>query len=407
MRIMVITHAGGSPMHGPNMRWYYLGQALKHHGIQVEIVSSTVFHKYINPPSIKGEFESENLNGVIYHWIKTFNYKKRGISQVINQLDFIRKIYKAKSFLLDRNPDLVIASSPHPFVVFPAKSIAASAGGKLIFEVRDLWPELIKELGNMHSWHPYVLMNQWAESFAIRHAKLILSVKPGDRDYFLDKYGNTAPDCVYVPNGFLPGTDSSEVPKQLDELRNQYKYIVGYVGAVSRYYGLEDLVRIAAEFQHQEDVGFVIIGGGDKSKEIFDLSKSFKLDNFHMIGQVPRSKVESAMHCFDVCYVGLQDLGVHRYGISCNKIYEYMYCSKPILACYSVGYDPVQQAECGFTIPLGDSVQQAKALRKLLADKPLRTIMGTNGKNYFEKNHNFSSISLLLLKHFKQIRLNI
>ena len=48
MKIMIITHAGGSKKYGPNMRWYNLGQELKLQNINLTIIASSFFHKYIN-----------------------------------------------------------------------------------------------------------------------------------------------------------------------------------------------------------------------------------------------------------------------------------------------------------------------------------------------------------------------
>ena len=86
-RILVITHAGGSPFHGPNMRWYYLGLALKPLGVDVEIVSSSSFQKYISPPRVETALETCKVGPLTYHWIRTRPYRVRGVAQVINQIE--------------------------------------------------------------------------------------------------------------------------------------------------------------------------------------------------------------------------------------------------------------------------------------------------------------------------------
>ena len=122
-----------------------------------------------------------------------------------------------------------------------------------------------------------------------------------------------------------------------------------------------------------------------------------------MLGKIPRAQVESALSQFDVCYAGLQDLDVHKYGISCNKIYEYMYSGKPILGCYVAGYDPIEESRCGITVAPGQTDAQVAALTKLLQDADLRESMGRRGRLYFDANHDFSSISKLLVEHFDQL----
>lgn len=394
---MLITHAGGSPSHGPNTRWYYLGQALKEYGVDVEIVSSSFFHKYIAPPRVTGGCTTEYIDGLRYHWLRTYSYKKRGIGQIVNQFHFIAQLYRFSESLADLAPDIVVASSPPPFVIFPARRIAAKAGAPLVYEVRDLWPELLYQLGNFSRWHPYIVLNSLTERYAVKHADRIISVKPGDVDYFSEKYQIDRERCVYIANGFLPGGKAGQLPPELEDLRSRYKYLVGYVGAVSRAYGLEELVNLAAAFKHRDDVGFIVFGGGDRAQDIRSLAQESGLRNFHMLGMVKRSQVEGILSKFDVCYATWLDRDVHKYGISANKIYEYMYSAKPIFACYTAGYDPVEEAKCGITVARGETESQAKALTALLEDSEMRESMGRNGRDYFDKRHDFSVIARLLL----------
>jgi glycosyltransferase involved in cell wall biosynthesis len=399
MRILIVTHAGGSPHHGPNMRWYHLGQALKSKNIEIEIVSSSSFHKYIDPPQITNAIEHDEIDGLQYHWLRTRPYKTRGFQQVLNQLQFVFQVFRFSKVLADRKPDLVIASSPHPFVVFPARRIAKKLSVPFLYEVRDLWPELLMQLGGFGSWHPYIALNKLAEKYAVKHANLILSVKPGDADYFAEKYAIDRDRCAYIPNGFFPGHAGTTAtnPTELSGLRNRYKYLVGYVGAISRYYGLEELVRLADSFRHRQDVGFVIFGGGDQAQDIERLASDCGLQNFHMLGKIPRNEVDGALKLFDVCYVGLQDLDVHKYGISCNKIYEYMFNSRAILGCYQAGHDPVVAGNCGITVSPGNTAELAEALQCLLSDDKSREQLGSNGRIYFEAHHHFSKVADLLM----------
>ena len=124
MKCFVISHSGGSPYHGPNMRWYYLGRSLKFHGVETVIISSSYFHKYFSPPKFEGNEKIEFIDGLRYFWLKTRHYRKRGYSQVLNQFDFVRKALRKNADLSKEQPDIVVASSPHPLVFFPAWKLA-------------------------------------------------------------------------------------------------------------------------------------------------------------------------------------------------------------------------------------------------------------------------------------------
>ena len=399
MRVLIVTHAGGSPFHGPNMRWYYLGLALKPLGVDVEIVSSSSFHKYISPPKVNKAIETCEVGGLTYHWIKTRAYSSRGVSQVLNQMQFVLGCFRQRGLIGARGFDAVVASSPHPFVVYPARSLARSIGAKFYFEARDLWPAVLLELTTFSRWHPYILMLKAAERYAVKHATKIFSVKPGDGDYFSDTYKFPAEQFTYLPNGFLPGDSTEQVPKAIESLRAKYKILVGYVGGITAYYRLEDMVELAQRCMQYDDIGFVIVGKGDRSDVIRESVKSAKLTNIHMVGVVDKQVVPAVIAQFDICYVGLADINIHRYGISCNKIYEYMYACKPILGSYYAGFDPVIEAGCGFTARPGEYDILARKLKVLADDESLRVKYGQRARQYFDENHDFQNVAVRLKEH--------
>jgi len=46
---------------------------------------------------------------------------------------------------------------------------------KLIFEVRDIWPLSVIELGNISSKNPLIKLMSWCEKFAVNKADFIVS----------------------------------------------------------------------------------------------------------------------------------------------------------------------------------------------------------------------------------------
>lgn len=397
-KILVITHAGGSPYHGPNMRWYYLGQALRSKGVQVEIVSSSSFHKYINPPQIVEPLVAQKIDVITYYWLKTRSYAARGVSQVGNQLEFVYRCYRASSFLAKKSPDVVIASSPHPLITFPAKFIARKAGARFMFEVRDLWPEVLLEIGKFSRVHPYMMALKIAEWYGVKSAERVISVKPGDKEYFLERFGVTDERFSYLPNGFLPMSSEGDAPEKVKKLRSRYSFMLGYVGALSAYYRLEDLLGLARLFKDRPDIGFVVVGKGDRMDSLAKEVADSGLVNVHLIGAIPKMSVPATLAEFDACYVGLEDIDIHRYGISCNKIYEYMAAGKPIIGSYRAGYDPVAEANCGIVVNPGEYQKLANALEKLIGDAALRSEYGSRAYEYFLAHHDFKIVAQSLVQ---------
>lgn len=389
-RLVVFTHAGGSPYHGPNMRWYYLGRVLQSLGWEVDIVSASSFHKYHQPPVISKTGEVHDVDGLKYYWMRTRSYDGHGFRQILNQWDYTSRAWWFAGTQCLGRVDRVIASSPHPFAVFPAWRLARRHEAKWLFETRDLWPSAIQELGGFSKLNPYMVLLSRVERFAVQHADALVSVKPGEWEYFNARYGIARERQHYMPNGFLPiaEDDCARIARPVVS----GIYTVGYVGALSKYYSLDTLLE-AAHLLRGQDIRVVIVGSGPDGPRLKADAAKFGLSNVEFSGHVGKSDIPSLLASFDLCYLGLKDLQANQYGISCNKLFDYMDAGKPVLASYNTRYDPVATARCGITVPPADVQAVADAIL-WMRDHPDEAVeMGQRGKSYFAAEHDFRQIA--------------
>lgn len=399
-RILVVVHAGGSPHHGPNTRWYYLGQALRRQGIEVEIVSSSFFHKYVAPPSVGAPLETQMVDGLRYHWIRTRRYRTRGVGQLANQWDFVRGCMRSARQLAARCPSVVVAVSPHPFSAIAAMKIARLASAPFVFEIHDLWPQVLIELGRIRPAHPYAIALRAAEQYAVRHADRIVSLKRGDVDYLTEQYSFSPDRFIYSPNGVLPSGEATELPEAFARVRGRHRVLVGYVGAISAYYRLESLVDLAARFRDKRDLGFVVVGKGDLRDRLLRKVAEADLRCFHVLDAVPPTAVPSILSSLDIGYVSLADLPLHRFGISCTKIADYMQAGLPILGMYRAAHDPVAAADCGLVFGPDDLAGAEAGLERLLADPATRSAMSARARRHFEEQFDIEKVAASLAADF-------
>ena len=71
---------------------------------------------------------------------------------------------------------------------------------KLIFEVRDIWPLSIIEIGRVSKLNPLIVLFQLTENFAYRVTNYVVSVLPKAFDH-MKFHGLTKEKFVYIPNG--------------------------------------------------------------------------------------------------------------------------------------------------------------------------------------------------------------
>jgi glycosyltransferase involved in cell wall biosynthesis len=105
----------------------------------------------------------------------------------------------------------------------------------------------------------------------------------------------------------------------------------------------------------------------------------------------------------DAFIYGLRDLPLYRFGISLNKLTDYLAAGRPIVFFGRSSYDPVHDAQAGFSVPPGDPEILADAIEQLIALTPQERIeMGERGRRYLLEHHNIPGLAARLLEVFEK-----
>lgn len=85
---------------------------------------------------------------------------------------------------------------------------------------------------------------------------------------------------------------------------------------------------------------------------------------------------------FDACYIGLTKDPLFRFGVSPNKLFDYLYSGKPILYAIDSGsYKPVEDIGAGLQIEPQNPKALADAILQLYhMPQEQRQQLGDNGK---------------------------
>ncbi len=407
MNIFLINHYAGSPEMGMEYRPYYLAKEWIKQGHTVTILAATYSHIRHTNPDFDTEMTEQNMDGIHYVWIKTPTYQGNGIARVKNMFEFIRKtLYKSSFFAKKYKPDIVIASSTYPSDNYVARKIAKLSKAKYIYEVHDLWPLSPMELGKMNRYHPFIIAMQHAENFAYRKADAVISLLPKTKEYMISK-GLNPDKWHYVPNGIV--VEDWKNPKSLNEktkndiihIKNQFNTIVAYTGT----FGLANaLFAFILAGKQLKDIAFVLVGKGPEKQNLQDLIDSYHLTNVFILDNINKHEIPSLLKHFDILYIGLQSQSLFRFGISPNKMIDYMMAGKPIIQAIKAGNNMVEEAQCGIAIEPENPQAIVNAIKTLFS-LPKNKIdeMGKNGQKFVLENHDYS----ILAKNFETIMLNL
>jgi glycosyltransferase involved in cell wall biosynthesis len=408
MNILLINHYAGSVRHGMEYRPYYLAREWVRLGHKVMIVASSESHIRTLAPTLDGAPRmTETIDGIDYLWLATPPYRGNGVARVRNMAAFVLRLRELGAELAARfQPDAVIASSTYPLDIWPAHRIARLAGARLLFEVHDLWPLSPMELGGYSRWHPFIMLLQAAENFACRRADAVVSILPRVRAH-LEAHGMAPSKLHLVPNGVDPaeweGT-APNLPAALDaalgKLRRQGQFVVGYAGTHGISNALEILIEAAARLREQP-VAFVLVGGGPDKAALAQQASRLGLDNVHFFDPVPKAQVPALLARFDLAYIGWRRQPLYRFGISPNKLIDYMMAARPILHAVEAGNDPVAEAGCGLTVAPDDPQAVADGILGMLAlGEEGRSALGQRGRRFDLDNHTYPVLGRRFLNAF-------
>jgi len=392
--IWIINQYTGSPYHGMNYRSYYLAKEFVKKGYEVTIFSGSYSHLFQNLPKTKGIFTNEKIDGINYIWIKTPKYKKsKSVGRVFNMIIFMILLFFINIFKM-KKPDKIIISSLSLFPVVNAYLWSKLLKINFIFEIRDMWPQTLIELGGVSQKNPLVLIMKFFEKFGYKKAQYVVSLLPNTKDYMIDN-GMTSNKFYYIPNGSVDDKINNHLlDDQLKKKIPSNKFIVGYAGTIGIANALEYLIDVAILLKNNDKIFFVITGDGGKKEELSSKCQMNGLKNIVFIDAVQKQEIPSLLELYDVCYIGWHKNSLYKFGISANKIFEYMINNKPIIHSYSGSKDPVLEANCGWTVKSED----IEALKNIIIEtshlsKEELKRLGRNAHQYVLQYHDYTIIA--------------
>ena len=393
MNILYINHYAGGPAYGMEYRPYYLAREWVRAGHRVTIVAASQSHVRSRQPVMDGTFTVEMIDGIRFVWCATPAYRGNGVGRVLNIFAFLRRLSQWRRWL-DAAPDVVIASSTYPADIGAARRLARRHGAPLVWEVHDLWPLSPIELGGMSPRHPFIRWMQHAEDAACRDADVVVSMLP-KADAHLREHGMAQAKFVYVPNGIDPdewaGDATATLPAAhagaVRAARAAGRFLVAYAGAHGVANALDSLLDAAA-LARDEPITWLLIGGGPEKAALQQRVAIEGLANVLLLEPVAKASIPQLLREMDLLYLGLQSEPLFRFGISPNKLMDYMMAARPIVCAIAAGNDPVVEAGCGESIEPENPAALVAAVQRMRALAPeARECMGQAGRRHVEQKH--------------------
>lgn len=170
-----------------------------------------------------------------------------------------------------------------------------------------------------------------------------------------------------------------------------------YFGAHGQANGLDNVLRAMKHVGERADgrhIRLRIIGDGPLKPSLVAQASEMGLTNVSFQPPVPKSQIPALAAQADAFVFNLIDAPVFKYGISSNKLFDFMAAERPVVFSCDSTNNPVNDAESGLTVNAGQPETLANAICEIAAT-PLaeRQRMGRAGREYVEQNHGFEQLA--------------
>ncbi|MNX29123.1 putative glycosyl transferase [compost metagenome] len=243
---------------------------------------------------------------------------------------------------------------------------------------------------------------QKAENDAYCVADRVVSMLP-KAEAHMREHGMAPEKFAYLPNGIdVQEWEASADPlpelhrEVLERLRAQGRFIVGYAGSHGLANAMHHLIDAAPKLAGQP-VTLLLVGQGPEKDAL--QSRAQGMDNVVFLPPLPKGAVPALLDATDALYLGWNRVPLYRFGISPNKLMDYMMAAKPIIHSVEAGNDPVAESACGLSVPPEDPEAIASAITRLMAIDPAeRAAMGASGRAFVKAHHDYRVLAQRFLE---------
>jgi len=395
-KIWIINQYASTPLTDIGGRHRHFARELAAKGYDVVVVAARQSHLSRDLNATANAPAIEYFEGFRFVRLDVLKYRNaNSIARIVSWIIFTIKLRHIPA-LVEDTPDVILCSSPSIFSFIGAECLSKKFNARLVFEVRDIWPQSLIEIGGYSKFHPFIMMMQYIEDRAYRLSDRVLSNLPNSMDHMVAR-GMDKEKFTWIPNGFsrVEMENTAELGEDYLALLPEGKFLIGYTGTFGVANALDTLLDAAKLLKDWDDIAFVLVGHGSVKIELERRVVNEQIKNVHILDPVSKTKVQSVLKLFDVCYLGLQRNDLFRFGVSPNKLFDYLVAAKPVIYAIDSGsYKPVTAFEAGISIPPESPDKLAAAVQTLYsmtADE--REVLGNNGRQGAFKHHDYGILS--------------
>jgi glycosyltransferase involved in cell wall biosynthesis len=392
MRVWIFNHYAETATGAPT-RTLDLCRVLARSGHEITIFACSFSHHRLREEHLskwQAFSRSEECDGVRFIWLRATPYEANDWRRVVNMLQYGSLAFLS-GLVLRRRPDVVVGCSVHPLAALVALAVARIRGSRFFVEVTDLWPQVLIDFGRLKA-NGLVARTLYAiEKLLYSRAERIIMLWRNTQNY-VRSIGVDPEKIVWIPHV----VDPSRYPPSDAGHRTTDAFTAMYVGSFVRSTALDtilDAARILGN-RGRSDIRLILIGGGSDKSRLMARAAALDLTNLSIQPPIPRSDVPSLLREADCLVCTFKNSPVYQYGLSMNKMCDYLMSARPVVFAGHSAYDPVAESGAGLSIS-GENPQALADALEVLADASdeRRRQMGRAGVRWVTEHHHVNRLA--------------
>ncbi|HBC3451407.1 TPA: glycosyltransferase family 4 protein [Vibrio parahaemolyticus] len=356
MHILYLHQYFATPASNAGTRSYEMAKRLVKSGHKVTFVTSSAFLS--KDHDLTDGWNVLEIEGIILH-VLHLPYSNKD-SYFIRMRKFFNFAFRSSLRALKIKADVVFATSTPLTIAIPGLLYSKLNSIPMVFEVRDLWPELPIAIGAIKN--PLLIRaSKYLEKVTYFNSEHIVALSPGMREGVIK--------CGIAPSKITIATNSCDTslfdvrPEVgLQYKKNSLKFVrdrklIVYTGTFGAINDVSYIVRLA-EYAKQfaPDLCFLAIGDGmEKSLVMEDAKRSNVLgQNLYILDPMPKTEIVKLLSAADLA-LSLFGPIKEMWHNSANKLFDALASQTPIAINYG-GWQKefITDSMCGLVLDSED-----------------------------------------------------
>jgi glycosyltransferase involved in cell wall biosynthesis len=348
MRVIYLHQYFNTPAMSGGTRSYEMARRMVASGHEVHMVTS---HREAGS-NCRGWFQTEEA-GIKVHWYPVPYFNDMGFVQRIKA--FLAFALAARKKTVELDGDIIFATSTPLTIALPAVPAARKKKIPMVFEVRDLWPEMPIAVGALKN--PLLrFAAHRLEHWAYHNAAAVVALSPGMKEGVV-RTGYPAERLAVIPNSSdnAEFEHDSEAAARFRAKRDWLgdKPLLVYTGTFGPTNGVGYMVGLAKELKESNSpIRILLVGDGAEQKKVVSEAENAVVlgVNLFIEEKLPKREIPALLSAATMASALFIDLPEMRPN-SANKFFDALASSTPIMLNYGGWmHELVEQHKCGLAM---------------------------------------------------------